>query len=58
MNVFQEPRLSSILDMQNGLPKETCTSLFQPKFHAITANQKKNSIDSTKPDVERSGKQG
>jgi hypothetical protein len=41
MNVFQEPRLSSILDMQNELPKETCTSLFQPKFHAITANQKK-----------------
>jgi hypothetical protein len=49
---------SSILDMQNELPKENCTSLFQPKFHAITANQKKNSIDSTKLDVERSAKQG
>jgi hypothetical protein len=58
MNVFQEPRLSSTLDMQNEVPKENCTSLFQPKFYAITANQKKNSIDSTKPDVERSAKQG
>jgi hypothetical protein len=49
---------SSILDMQNELPKENCTSLFQPKFHAITANQKKNGIDSTKLDLERSAKQG
>jgi hypothetical protein len=49
---------SSILDMQNELPKENCKSLFQPKFHAHNCKPEKNSIDSTKPDVERSAKQG